>query len=100
MAYTQLSPTAIPGQRYSFSAKTATAAHAGLFTELSVLALPGQRHSFSAKSIAVIPHTGLFTELSVIALPGSRHTFTAKAETTTSDEEKYRGLLKMGLWLR
>jgi hypothetical protein len=82
--YTQLSPTAVPGRRYSFTAKTAAPTggpHTGEFTELSVTATPGQRHSFSAKTEASAPsgpHTGLFTELSVFALPGQRHSFLAK----------------------
>ena len=54
--FTQLSPAALPGKRYSFSPKTAAGAgpHTGLFTELSVIALPGQRHSFLAKTAAEI----------------------------------------------
>ena len=74
--FTQLSPTALPGKRYSFLAK-GMSPHTGTFTELSVTALPGKIHSFSPKRG---PHTGLFTQLSVMALPGVRLTFTAKAE--------------------
>jgi len=58
MAYTQLSPIATPGKRYSFSAKTAAEAEerpAGTFTALSVLALPGPIHSFLAKGVAPSP---------------------------------------------
>ena len=82
MATTQLSPSAIPGKRYSFSPKApAAGAHTGTFTELSVTATPGPIHSFSAKDAAAPesgPHTGLFTELSIFALPGQRHSFSAK----------------------
>ena len=84
--YTQLSPSAIPGKRYSFSAKDPAPAggpHTGTFTELSVTATPGPIHSFSAKDEAAAPsgpHTGLFTALSVLSLPGQRHTFSAKTE--------------------
>ena len=92
--YTQLSPTATPGKRYSFSAKTEAAApagpHTGLFTELSSMALPGPIHSFSAKTEAAAPagpHTGLFTALSAMALPGMRHSFTAKKEYVPSTGE-------------
>ena len=87
MAITQLSPSATPGKRYSFSAKDEAAPeagpHTGTFTELSVTATPGPIHSFSAKDAAAPvagPHTGLFTELSVLALPGQRHSFSAKTE--------------------
>lgn len=78
MAYTQLIPSATPGPRYSFLAKTGAGAHTGLFTALSVSALPGARRSFTAKSAAVVPHAGLFTTLSLSALPGMRKTFAAK----------------------
>jgi hypothetical protein len=82
MAYTQLSVTATPGRRHSFSAKTPIAGtHTGLFTELSVTATPGRIHSFSPKTAASGEgaHEGLFTELSVVALPGGRHVFLPKA---------------------
>ena len=56
MAYTQLSPTGIPGRRYSFLAKTESAAEKaiGLFTELSLIGLPGRIHSFVAKTAAEV----------------------------------------------
>jgi len=86
-AITQLSLTATPGRRYSFSAKDpapiVSGPHTGLFTELSVIGLPGQRHSFTAKTPSgevTGPHIGLFTALSVSALPGMRRVFVAKAE--------------------
>ena len=83
---TQLSPSAVPGRRYKFSAKTEAVAPSGPhpggpFTELSTTATPGKPHAFSAKTEATPvsgPHTGLFTELSVSALPGQRHSFSAK----------------------
>ena len=56
MPYTQLSPTATPGNRYSFSAKEKQIVFprgSDLFTQLSVMGLPGQRQSFLAKSAAV-----------------------------------------------
>jgi len=55
--YTQLSPTATPGKRYSFSAKTPAVGEKGadLFTSLSVMAIPGQRHLFLPKTLAEIP---------------------------------------------
>jgi hypothetical protein len=87
--YTQLSPTALPGRRYSFSAKTAAPTggpHTGTFTELGVIGVPSKQHSFSAKSEAGSPsgpHAGLFTELSVFALTGQRHLFSAKTEAVT-----------------
>jgi hypothetical protein len=77
MAYTQLSPSATPGGRYSFTAKSAVS-HTGLFTELTVSGVPGQRRSFASKDPGVAPHTGLFTELSAMAVPGMRHLFAAK----------------------
>ena len=55
MAYTQLSPIATPGKRYSFSAKGAAEAAErpeGTFTALSVLGVPGIIHSFLAKTVA------------------------------------------------
>ena len=79
--YTQLSPTATPGKRYSFSPKSAAGSgpHTGTFTALSVLGTPGQIHSFVAKGVTPAgPHTGLFTALSVMAVPGGMHVFTAK----------------------
>ena len=55
MAYTQLSPTATPGRRYSFVAKfAATGTHIGSFTALSVMALPGPIRSFLAKTAVVV----------------------------------------------
>jgi len=78
MPYTQLSPSGVPGKRYSFSAKVP---HTGLFTYLSPSGVPGQRYSFSAKQAAEeAEHTGLFTWLSPVALPGGRYSFVAKAE--------------------
>ena len=84
---TQLSPAGLPGQRYSFIAKTEAVPeagpHTGLFTELSVSAVPSIRHSFLAKTEAVPEagtHIGLFTELSVFATPGARHSFSPKTE--------------------
>ena len=51
MAYTQLSPSALPGRRYGFQG---SGPHTGgPFTELSVLALPGMRHSFTAKKPSI-----------------------------------------------
>jgi len=52
MAVTQLSPSAVPGRRYSFSPKTAAGGGrgAGPFTILSVMALPGMRRAFVAKT--------------------------------------------------
>jgi len=89
MAYTQLSPTGIPGRRYSFLAKTESAAEKGigLFTELSLIGLPGRIHSFSAKTAAVASEKGigLFTELSLIGLPGRIHSFVAKTAAEVSD---------------
>jgi len=85
MAFTQLSPLALPGSRYSFSAKTE--AEAGLkgkgpFTELSVLGLPGRIHSFDAKSITEAGEKGegQFTWLSPYGGPGRRYSFSAKVE--------------------
>ena len=81
MATTQLSVTALPGKRHSFSPKAeASGQHTGLFTELSTSALPGIRQTFTAKTPAVPPvtHEGLFTALSTIACPGRRHSFTKK----------------------
>ena len=51
MAHTQLSPTATPGMRYSFLAKSTGVSHKGLFTALSITAIPGMRHSFLAKGV-------------------------------------------------
>jgi hypothetical protein len=51
MATTQLSVTATPGARYSFSLK-ARVRDTTQFTELSVTATPGARHSFTAKASA------------------------------------------------
>ncbi len=79
--YTQLSPTATPGRRYSFSAKTPESGGKGVgpFTSLSVSGVPGRIHTFSAKT----PESGgkgagLFTSLSVLGVPGQRHSFLAK----------------------
>lgn len=53
MPYTQLSPSATPGQPYSFPG---SGSHTGgPFTQLSVIGVPGQRYSFSAKDPAVLP---------------------------------------------
>ena len=89
--YTQLSVTATPGKRHSFSAKSKGS---GPFTALSVLAVPGTIHSFTAKTPAV-GHEGLFTELSVIALPGGRHVFLPKVSVgptgpSSAARQKYR----------
>ena len=66
MAYTQLSPTGIPGRRYSFLAKTESAAEKGigLFTELSLIGLPGRIHSFYAKTAAEVSDVILEVEVS------------------------------------
>ena len=103
---TQLSPSAVPGRRYKFSAKTEAVAPSGPhpggpFTELSNTALPGMRHSFSAKTEAAIasgPHTGLFTELSAMALPGARHSFLAKTEApVTTASTRQDGSYPLGM---
>lgn len=82
MAYTQLSPTGLPGQRYSFLVKDAAAAEKGIgpFTALSVIGLSGERHSFSAKTAAAGAEkgVGLFTQLLPYGLPGKRYSFAAK----------------------
>ena len=78
MAYTQLSPTATPGRRYSF---TKGSLKNGPFTALSVTATPGRRHSFVAKTAsgpAAGKGLGPFTYISVTATPGRRHSFVAK----------------------
>lgn len=45
-------PTATPGQPWTFSAKPAAATGAAQVTQLSVMALPGQIQSFAAKDEA------------------------------------------------
>ena len=87
--YTQLSPIALPGKRYSFSAKTPevpSAKGAGPFTAQSVTATPGIIHSFVAKTPEAggPKGAGLFTELSAIALPGMRHVFLPKVAAPVS----------------
>ena len=92
--YTQLSPTATPGRRYSFSAKSGGGEHTGDFTELGVLGVPGPRHSFSAKDPAAgIGHSGEFTYLAVYGTPGGRHEFSAKtpSDIVITEPEKLGG---------
>ena len=93
MAYTQLSPAGIPGQRYSFLAKAGAAAGKGIgpFTELSVIGLPGRIHSFSAKTAAVASEkgVGLFTWLSPYGVPGGRYSFVAKTAAEVPEEIFY-----------
>lgn len=83
--YTQLSPIASPGKRYSFSAKGLATGEKGEgpFTRLSVLASPGSIHSFSAKEPAIPSGKGEgpFTTLSVLGIPGMLHVFVAKEFT-------------------
>jgi len=93
--YTQLSPTATPGKRYSFVAKTPAVSEKGVgpFTAQSVLAVPGIIHSFVAKTPEVGGEkgAGLFTSLSVMAIPGQRHLFLPKtlAEIPMSERIKF-----------
>ena len=78
MAITQLSPTGLPGARYSFSAKDpASGKGTGPFTALSSIATPGRIPSFLAKTPEVTTSEQI-TALSVMALPGPTRTFTAK----------------------
>ena len=93
MAYTQLSPAGIPGQRYSFLAKAAAGAAKGIgpFTELSVVGLPGGIHSFLPKTAAggAEKGAGLFTWLSPYGVPGGRYSFVAKTAAEEVLEEVF-----------
>lgn len=76
MAYTQLSPLALPGARYSFSVKLP----AEQVTDLSVSGIPGPIHSFLPKSSAVSARgEEEFTRLSVFGIPGPIQEFLAKS---------------------
>jgi len=57
------------------------------YTQLSTTAVPGQRYSFSAKASPGVPHTGDFTALSVLGVPGAIHAFSAKT-AATEDEDR------------
>ena len=86
--FTQLSPIALPGKRYSFVAKTPAVGGKGLgpFTAQSITATPGIIHSFVAKTPAAggVKGAGLFTELSATALPGMQHAFLPKTVAPVS----------------
>ena len=100
MAYTQLSPAGIPGQRYSFLAKAAAAAEKGIgpFTELSVVGLPGGIHSFLPKTAAggAEKGAGFFTWLSPYGVPGGRYSFVAKTAAEEIPEEVFYPLVGGG----
>ena len=94
--YTQLSPSATPGKRYSFLAKEEaipeSGPHTGTFTALSVSGTPGPIHSFLAKTEAAPEageHTGRFTALSVLGLPGGIRVFSAKTEADEDERLSY-----------
>jgi hypothetical protein len=55
MPYTQLSPIATPGRRYSFSGKGGGPHIGGPFTQLSLIGTPGQRYAFTAKTVPEEP---------------------------------------------
>src|SRR5512137_2791346 len=94
MAYTQLSPIALPGRTYSFAPKEGATGvkPSDQVTALSVVALPGPLHEFLPKAPGVSAKgEGLFTWLSPIAVPGMRHSFTAKEAAIVEAVTTYGG---------
>lgn len=79
---TQLSPSAVPGRRYSFSAKAAAVVQKaeGPFTRLTPSGTPGRPYGFAAKAPADAGQKaeGPFTRLNPSALPGMGYAFSAK----------------------
>ena len=81
MAFTHLSPAALPGRTYSFSPKAEATGEkpSDRVTSLSPLALPGPIYSFLPKDAAeAAKGEGLFTWLSPVAIPGMRYSFLPK----------------------
>ena len=93
--YTQLSPSALPGKKYSFSAKNAAQrSHAELFTDLSVLALPGRRHSFLAKTEFVPEEIEVITPSPTARRGGGGAFYYTKGDYQFKDEQIYNDIHK------